>query len=49
MTESEAVALVRMLWNLWGEERIAEQMGQDTLDRFKRVLMGISGEETKTR
>ena len=34
----EAIALVRLLWNMWGEERIGTQMGTETLERFRRVI-----------
>lgn len=34
----EAERLIRSLWDLWGEERIATQMGADTVERFKRIL-----------
>lgn len=34
----EARALVKFLYDAWGEERIGTQMGPDTLERFRRVL-----------
>lgn len=35
-----AVSLVRSLYDLWGEDRIVEQMGTETLERFRAVLGG---------
>jgi hypothetical protein len=36
----QSVELLQALYNAWGEERIAAQMGTETLERFQRVLRG---------